>query len=123
MKPLYIIVHEDCVHENYGIYPRQDSVIAEIERIKIEEEYIPSGNINNVPSNLDPKRSILVCGAYYSGVLEGNSNEPQCIDTQLKALLDKKYDAQVHEPGTLLSVLNAKHPLRALLEKPKNLVG
>lgn len=114
-KPIYIIVHEGCLHDTS--YPGSEATIARVEGIKREEEHRVANVPDKLPYGLDRTRPIRVVGAYYSGFLEGKANEPQCVDMQLKALRDGGYDAEVDKSGVILSTMNMEHPFRKAFGK------
>tara|TARA_Y100000310_G_scaffold242605_1_gene246769 strand:+ start:154 stop:597 length:444 start_codon:yes stop_codon:yes gene_type:complete len=111
MNPLYVIVHENFLYESpFDRYVGHSQIVTEIERIRREEDFVPADVPKQVPFGLDPARSVRVCGAFYSGYLEGNSPELMCVDQQIEALANAGFNVEVHMPGTLLSFLNKEFP-------------
>lgn len=112
MKPLYVIVKEDCVFHAKEPDEVINPILKEIDRIKKEEDFevvdqFPSQIPDRLVDRAETGREILVCGAHYSGWVEDKSEEAACIDTQISALRENGYDANVHIDGTLLS---EEHP-------------
>lgn len=112
MNPQHVIIHERSVYKNSSQDPRQQEVLEELRRI---HEFHKPLMVNHsdpklIPDGLDRTRLILVCGAYYSGFLNGRSSVKLCVDLPLEALLAKDYRAEVHEKGVLYSITHQDHP-------------
>lgn len=83
MNPLYVIVHEQCVTSS--------KVLAEIKRIKEEEDYYsltePAGPI---PPGMPSKDTLIkICGAFML-----------CVGIQHESFVDEGYKAEIYLPAT-----------------------
>lgn len=107
MRPLYIIVRDDCIPEKSD-NPGVTKVIEEINKIRREGYHILIRNPRYIPPELDKNRPMLVCGAYYDGFDIGWGSGKECVDIMLETLRNSGYFACVYMPGTLLS-LSQRH--------------
>lgn len=81
-KPLYVLVHEKFVSK--------DEVKKEIERIKLEEDYISVKDVpSRIPRNISKKREILLCGQFTE----------LCVGVQYWYLKNKGYNVKKYPPG------------------------
>ncbi|MFH1590243.1 MAG: hypothetical protein ABIB43_06775 [archaeon] len=83
MKPLYVIVHEQCVTSS--------RVQKELDRIKKEEEfYSLTESAGPIPPGMPSKdREIRICGAFMF-----------CVGLQHESFVDEGYKAEIYLPAT-----------------------
>jgi hypothetical protein len=63
MKPLYLIVHPQCI--SGWDRARQPKIASELDRIMEKENFVfLKESTAHIPKNLDKNREIRVCGAY-----------------------------------------------------------
>ncbi len=83
-KPLYVIVHEDCIYRNLPEY-------GEVQRIKSEEDFVEIDESWLINPGLPKDREIFVCGAYRN----------LCVDIQYRILAESGYKVSVYEKATV----------------------
>jgi len=102
MKPLYVIVFEECIGIDIAQLAleriplgRYEDVQREMERIKGSEEWIAAPrNLDDhwYNGNINPSRPILVCGAYSGGM---------AVDFHVGELVKRKCNASIYEAATV----------------------
>jgi len=89
MKPLYLIVHPQCItpYEQFS----QPEKNAELERILTEEEHkIQKESTSQISEGLPKDRLIRVCGIY----------EEICVWQVWRGLADKGFQAEIYRPAS-----------------------
>jgi len=103
MRPIYVIVHMMCLEFKWAAeerVPVLTGVWNELQRIFDQEDYrMVTGSPSNVPPGINIRRPVRVCGAYYSP----DGRDPRCVNTQLEALAEQGYDAELYIPATMYS--------------------
>lgn len=108
MRPLYIIIHEDCVDDLLKRSLRAQYVKQELIRIKAQELFMIGPGVytrilDSLPVGLSKNRELRLCGAYVSP-FEPNTS---CLDVPFNILKNAGYNVIIYQDASL-SVLDAK---------------